>query len=281
MEIQLWRSILCPYELAVKELIVKFEHIISEHRENDLYSPIEQVSGRVKSVSSILEKMQRKHIPMERMEEEVEDIAGIRIICQFEEDIETVANLIQNRADMTIKSEKNYLKHVKQSGYRSLHLIIYYTVETLNGPRKLQAEIQIRTMAMDFWATIEHSLQYKYKGDMPPHVAERLTNAADAIILLDREMSSVRNEIMDAQNSSQMQSNLVKDILNNIENLYRVSSEREVIKIQTEFLRVFHTKDLKQLERFHRQLDIIAEGYRAQAVYHDIGQRQPGKGCIS
>ena len=281
MEIQLWRSILCPYELAVKELIVKFEHIISEHRENDRYYPIEQVSGRVKSVASILEKMQRKHIPMERMEEEVEDIAGIRIICQFDEDIETVASLIQNRSDITIKSEKNYLKHVKQSGYRSLHLIIYYTVETLNGPRKLQAEIQIRTMAMDFWATIEHSLQYKYKGDMPPHVAERLTNAADAIILLDQEMSSVRNEIMDAQNSSQMQSNLVKDILNNIENLYRVSSEREVIKIQTEFLRVFHTKDLKQLERFHRQLDIIAEGYRAQAVYHDIGGHQPGKGCIS
>ena len=280
MEIQLWRSILCPYELAVRELIVKFEHIISEHRENDLYSPIEQVSGRVKSVSSILEKMQRKHIPMERMEEEVEDIAGIRIICQFEEDIETVASLIQNRSDMTIKSEKNYLKHVKQSGYRSLHLIIYYTVETLNGPRKLQAEIQIRTMAMDFWATIEHSLQYKYKGDMPPHVAERLTNAADAIILLDQEMSSVRDEIMDAQNSSQMQSNLVKDILNKIENLYRVSSEREITKIQTEFLRVFHTKDLKQLERFHRQLDIIAEGYRAQAVYHNIGH-QPGKSCIS
>ena len=280
MEIQLWRIILCPYELAVRELIVKFEHIISEHRENDLYSPIEQVSGRVKSVSSILEKMQRKHIPMERMEEEVEDIAGIRIICQFEEDIETVASLIQNRSDMTIKSEKNYLKHVKQSGYRSLHLIIYYTVETLNGPRKLQAEIQIRTMAMDFWATIEHSLQYKYKGDMPPHVAERLTNAADAIILLDQEMSSVRDEIMDAQNSSQMQSNLVKDILNNIENLYRVSSEREITKIQTEFLRVFHTKDLKQLERFHRQLDIIAEGYRAQAVYHNIGH-QPGKSCIS
>ena len=280
MEIQLWRSILCPYELAVRELIVKFEHIISEHRKNDLYSPIEQVSGRVKSVSSILEKMQRKHIPMERMEEEVEDIAGIRIICQFEADIETVASLIQNRSDMTIKSEKNYLKHVKQSGYRSLHLIIYYTVETLNGPRKLQAEIQIRTMAMDFWATIEHSLQYKYKGDMPPHVAERLTNAADAIILLDQEMSSVRDEIMDAQNSSQMQSNLVKDILNNIENLYRVSSEREITKIQTEFLRVFHTKDLKQLERFHRQLDIIAEGYRAQAVYHNIGH-QPGKSCIS
>ncbi|MBS6624968.1 MAG: GTP pyrophosphokinase family protein [Ruminococcus sp.] len=280
MEIQLWRELLDPYQLAVDELTVKFHHIIEEHRNQGLYSPIESVDGRVKSIVSILDKMQRKNVSMNDIEKKIEDLAGIRIICQFEEDIETVASLIQNRSDMTIKSEKNYLKHVKQSGYRSLHLIIYYTVETLNGPRKLQAEIQIRTMAMDFWATIEHSLQYKYKGDMPPHVAERLTNAADAIILLDQEMSSVRDEIMDAQNSSQMQSNLVKDILNNIENLYRVSSEREITKIQTEFLRVFHTKDLKQLERFHRQLDIIAEGYRAQAVYHNIGH-QPGKSCIS
>ena len=266
LEIQLWRSILCPYQLAVRELTVKFEHMIEEHKKNDLYSPIEQVSGRVKSVTSILEKMQRKHIPMERMEEEVEDIAGIRIICQFEEDIDTVAALIQKRSDMQIKSEKNYLKHIKQSGYRSYHLIIYYTVETIEGPKTIQAEIQIRTMAMNFWATIEHSLQYKYKGEMPMHVAERLSKAADAIIALDQEMSSVRNEIMDAQNSSRMQSNLVKDILSSIENLYKSSNKREVEKIQDEFLRVFRTKDLQQLERFHRQLDIIAEGYRAQSV---------------
>ena len=266
MEIQLWRSILCPYELAVRELMVKFEHIIDEHKQNDLYSPIEQVSGRVKSVPSILEKMQRKHILMEHMEEELEDIAGIRIICQFEEDIDTVAAMIQKRTDMTIKSEKNYLKHIKQSGYRSYHLIIYHTVETINGPKQIQAEIQIRTMAMNFWATIEHSLQYKYKGEMPLHVAERLSNAADAIIALDQEMSSVRDEIMDAQNSSQLQSNLVKDILLSIENLYKISNKREVAKIQDEFLRVFRTKDLQQLARFHRQLDIIAEGYRAQSV---------------
>ena len=270
MEIQLWRSILCPYELAVRELVVKFEHIINEYRQNDLYSPIEQVRGRVKSVSSILEKMQRKHIPMERMEEEVEDIAGIRIICQFEEDIDAVAAMIQKRDDMVIKSEKNYLKHIKQSGYRSYHLIIYYTVQTLDGPKKLQAEIQIRTMAMNFWATIEHSLQYKYKGDMPAHVAERLSNAADAIIALDHEMSTVREEIMDAQNSSQMQSNLVKDILLSIENLYKLSNKREVMKIQDEFLRIYKLKDIQQLERFHKQLDNIAEGYRAQAVEHDI-----------
>ena len=270
MEIQLWRELLDPYQLAVDELTVKFHHIIEEHRNQGLYSPIESVDGRVKSIVSILDKMQRKNVSMNDIEKKIEDLAGIRIICQFEEDIDTVAAIIRRRTDMEVKSEKNYLTHIKQSGYRSYHMILYYTVETINGPKRLQVEIQIRTMAMNFWATIEHSLQYKYKGDMPPHVAERLSKASDAIISLDHEMSSVRNEIMDAQNSSQMQSNLVKDILNNIENLYRVSSEREVSKIQDEFLRVFKTKDLRKLERFHRQLDIIAEGYRAQAVHHSM-----------
>ncbi len=270
MEIQLWRNILSPYELAVREITLKFNHMIREHREKDLYCPMEQVTGRVKSISSILEKMQRKHILFENLEQEMEDIAGIRIICQFEEDIDVVASIIQKRSDMQIKSEKDYLTHTKESGYRSYHLIIYYTVETLDGPKRLQVEIQIRTLAMNFWAIIEHSLQYKYKGNMPPHVTERLSKAADAIISLDHEMSSVRNEIMDAQNSSQMQSNLVADILNNIENLYKYSNKREVMKIQDEFFKVYKTKDLQQLERFHRQLDIISEGYHAQAVTNDL-----------
>ena len=269
MEIQLWRSLLEPYELAVKELILKFEHIRQEHRAHDLYSPIEQVSGRVKSVSSILEKMHRKGIRMEEMEEAIEDIAGVRIICQFEEDIGVVAALIRHRSDLQVKSEKNYLKNIKESGYRSYHIIVYYTVETLNGPKKLQAEIQIRTMAMNFWATVEHSLQYKYKGDIPPHVTERLTNAAEAIISLDHEMSLVRNEIMDAQMSSQIQMNLVQEILNEIEHLYRRSNQREVMKIQDEFLKVFESKDIDQLRRFQKELDIIAEGYRAQEVSHE------------
>lgn len=266
MEIQLWRNILSPYELAVRELIVKFNHIITEHKEKGIYSPMEQVNGRVKSIASILEKMQRKNVPMDRLEKDLEDIAGIRIICQFEEDIDAVAAMIQKRSDMEIKSEKNYLTNVKESGYRSYHLIIYYTVQTINGPKRLQMEIQIRTLAMNFWATIEHSLQYKYKGNMPAHVRERLSKAAAAILSLDREMSSVRHEIMDAQNFSQLQTNLVADILNNIENLYKFSNQREVKKIQDEFFRVYESKDLQQLERFHRQLDIISEGYRAQAI---------------
>ena len=270
MEIQLWRSILAPYELAVKELMLKFEHLRLEHKYKDLYSPIESVEGRVKSVSSILEKMQRKSIPLDRMTEEVEDIAGVRVICQFEEDIDAVASLIRHRTDMRVKAEKDYLRHIKQSGYRSYHLIVYYPVQTIEGAKELQVEIQIRTMAMNFWATVEHSLQYKYKGDIPPHVTDRLSNAADAIISLDHEMSLVREEIIDAQVSSQMQARLVQDILSNIENLYRLSNQREVEKIQDEFLRVFQMNDMVILERFQRQLDIIAEGYRAQEVEHPL-----------
>ena len=167
MDILLWHEILEPYELAVKELQVKFRHLIKEHHGKGLYSPIESVSGRVKSVSSILEKMQRKGIVPEEMEEQVEDIAGIRIICQFVEDIEKVADLIQKRSDIEIKSEKDYIRHMKDSGYRSYHLIVYYTVETMNGPKRIQVEIQIRTMAMDWWASVEHKLRYKRscKGD--------------------------------------------------------------------------------------------------------------------
>ena len=266
MDILLWHKILSPYELAVNELVLKFSHMKKEHRERGVYCPIEHVSGRVKTISSILEKMQKKEIPMERMEELVEDIAGIRIICQFVEDIRKVAQLIEARSDIKILYEKDYVKKQKQSGYRSYHLIALYTVQTIDGPKELQVEIQIRTMAMDFWATVEHSLQYKYNTNIPEHIKARLSNAADAIISLDNEMSSVRSEIMDAQLSSQLQHRLVADILNTIENLYRIANKREVEKIQEEFYRVYSLNDLDELRRFHQQLDIIAEGYRAQSV---------------
>ena len=153
---------------------MKFRHLIKEHHGKGLYSPIESVSGRVKSVSSILEKMQRKGIAPEEMEEQVEDIAGIRIICQFVEDIEKVADLIQKRSDIEIKSEKDYIRHMKDSGYRSYHLIVYYTVETMNGPKRIQVEIQIRTKAMDFRASLEHQLRYKSDVEIPEHMSDDL-----------------------------------------------------------------------------------------------------------
>ena len=266
MEIQLWREILNPYELAVKELMTKFNHLIKEHRDRGLYSPIVQVEGRVKSISSILEKCQKKKIDLEDIEERISDLAGVRIICQFVEDIDKVVEIIRGRKDMEIKQERDYIRQMKTSGYRSYHMIIYYTVDTLDGPKRLQVEVQIRTMAMNFWATVEHSLQYKYKRNIPDHIRERLLNAADAIIVLDNEMSTVRSEIMDAQISFQIQANIVADILNNIQNLYKVANKREILKIQDEFYRIYAMNDIDQLERFDKQLDMIAEGYRAQTL---------------
>lgn len=266
MELQLWREILSPYELAVDELTLKFQHIIQEYRTVGRYSPIEQVDGRVKTISSILDKMQRKKINVNDVEAELEDIAGIRLICQFVEDIERVVEIIENRSDMEIKSCKDYISHSKDSGYRSFHVIIYYEVNTIYGKKRLQAEIQIRTLAMNFWATVEHSLQYKYRGNIPEHVTSKLLRASDAIGILDKEMSSVRDEIMDAQNSFRKKANVVSEILHTMQNLYKVANKHEVIKIQDEFYKIYETGDMEQLEHFNKQLDIIAEGYRAQSI---------------
>lgn len=266
MEIQLWREILDPYRLAVDELVVKFNHIIEEYRNAGLYSPIEQVTGRVKKISSILDKMQKKNIAIEEIDDRISDMAGIRIMCQFVEDIEKVVEIIHNRTDMEVVKEKDYIHNMKDSGYRSYHMIIYYDVYTLDGTKRIQAEIQIRTLAMNFWATIEHSLQYKYKGNMPAHIKEKLLKASDAIIVLDEEMGSVRDEIMDAQNIFQIKAMIVSDILINIQNLFKVANKREVLKIQDEFYKVYQSEDFEQLERFSKQLDIISEGYKAQSL---------------
>lgn len=266
MEIQLWREILDPYALAVNELIVKFNHIIEEYKHVGAYSPIEQVTGRVKTISSILEKSQKKNMDLEYFEDKIEDIAGIRIICQFVEDIYKVVDIIKKRSDMRIKSEKDYIENMKKSGYRSYHIIVYYNVETLKGTKELQVEIQIRTLAMNFWATIEHSLRYKYKQNMPEDIRERLSSASEAILILDREMSSVRNEIMDAQNSFTIKANIVADILTNIQNLYKVANKQEVVKIQDEFFRIYQVGDQTELEQFSKNLDIISQRYRAQSL---------------
>lgn len=266
MEIQLWREILDPYTLAVDELITKFNHIIDEYRHVGAYSPIEQVTGRVKTISSILEKAQKKDIEMRNFEQKIDDIAGIRIICQFVEDIYKVVDIIKNRSDMTVINEKDYIESAKKSGYRSYHLIVKYAVETLKGTKELQVEIQIRTLAMNFWSTIEHSLQYKYKQNMPENIRERLSSAAEAILILDREMSVVRDEIMDAQNSFTIKANIVADILTNIQNLYKVANKQEVVKIQDDFFRIYQNGDQDELTEFSRSLDMISARYRSQSL---------------
>ena len=161
MEYEKWDEVLAPYNNAVEELKVKLKNIRKEFITKGEYSPIEFVTGRTKKIASIVSKAKRLNI--QDIEAEMEDIAGIRIMCQFVEDIYNIVNLIKLRSDMTIVYEKDYIKNFKDSGYRSYHVIIKYPINSIAGSKEILCEIQIRTLAMNFWATIEHSLKYKYE----------------------------------------------------------------------------------------------------------------------
>lgn len=267
----MWREILIPYQQAVQEMQVKFESIVNEYHRLGQYSPIEYVAVRVKKISSILDKAKKKGMLLTEIENEIEDIAGIRIICQFVEDIDSVVELIKSRKDMEIKYEKDYVTHTKSSGYRSYHMIIYYEVHTALGEKRIQAEIQIRTMAMNFWATIEHSLNYKYKHNIPEDIRARLIASAEAAHKLDDEISKIRTEVLDAQDSFHFKSSVIADILNNIQNISKVSKdEKEVQSVQDEFYRLWERGGIDELTEFNRRLDSIAENYKAQSLVKSI-----------
>ncbi|MBB6453059.1 putative GTP pyrophosphokinase [Salirhabdus euzebyi] len=194
-----WEAFLAPYQQAVDELKVKLRGMRSQYEYESSHSPIEFVTGRVKPISSILEKARRKQMPMNTIEKEMQDIAGLRVVCQFVDDIYAVGSMLKNRNDFTVVEEKDYISDKKESGYRSYHIIIEYPVETIHGEKLLLAEIQIRTLAMNFWATNEHSLNYKYSGQIPVKIQSRLKRAAEAAFRLDEEMSIIRNDIQEAQ----------------------------------------------------------------------------------
>lgn len=194
-----WDQFLAPYKQAVDELKVKLRGMRAQFDLDSSHSPIEFVTGRVKPIASILDKAEQKGIPLDKLETEMQDIAGLRMMCQFVDDIRPVVNLLRNRNDFEIVEERDYISHKKKSGYRSYHVVIRYPVQTIHGEKKILAEIQIRTLAMNFWATIEHSLNYKYKGVFPLDIQMRLQRAAEAAFRLDEEMSSIRLEIQEAQ----------------------------------------------------------------------------------
>lgn len=194
-----WDAFLAPYYQAVEELKIKLKGIRKQYRQEGRHAPIEFITGRVKTPESILEKMEVRQIPQEDFLEGVQDVAGLRIMCQFVEDIYEVVRLLQQRKDFTILIERDYIHNKKKSGYRSYHVVLEYPVQRIEGEQKILVEIQIRTLAMNFWATIEHSLNYKYKGEYPEVIHERLERAAEAAFLLDEEMSQIRGEIQEAQ----------------------------------------------------------------------------------
>lgn len=211
-----WGTFLIAYNQAVEELKVKLRNIRKEYRKKNEYSPIEFVTGRVKELSSILEKANKLNIPVDKIGTDMEDIAGLRIMCQFVDDIDRVAELIRQRKDMTVLYEKDYINNVKISGYRSYHIVIKYPVNLAEGQKEILAEIQVRTLAMNFWATIEHSLNYKYKHDIPTEIKEKLKNAADAAFQLDEQMREIKDEIKDAQMLFEVKSSLISDIMKDI-----------------------------------------------------------------
>ncbi|EEJ59974.1 GTP pyrophosphokinase [Lactobacillus johnsonii] len=194
-----WDLFLWPYQQAVSELKVKFRSLRQSFLNKGEHSPIEFVVGRVKTVDSIKEKMTRRVIAPEVIENDMQDIAGIRIMCQFVDDIYRVVDLIHERQDMQVVEERDYIQNAKPSGYRSYHMVIEYSVFLPNGPKKIIAEIQIRTLAMNFWATVEHTLNYKYQGKYPEDISKRLKTTAEAAYKLDEEMSSIKDEVQEAQ----------------------------------------------------------------------------------
>ena len=247
MKYEKWDEVLAPYEHAVEELKVKFKNIRKEFLTKGEYSPIEFVTGRTKKISSIISKANR--LEAEDIEKEIEDIAGIRIMCQFVEDIYTLVDLIKARTDMTVIYEKDYITNFKDSGYRSYHVIINYPINSIAGYKEIICEIQIRTLAMNFWATIEHSLKYKYEHYIPKDVAERLRRAADAAFLLDQEMSEIREEI-------------IREVLVKIQELYDLGEISRAINYQRRLDRIDSQKDIKEIVALKEEIEEILQYYK-------------------
>lgn len=262
MAVKEWKSILMPYEQAVEELKTKFKSIRKEYRRKNQYSPIEFVTGRVKEISSILEKANKFEMPLDRIEYEMEDIAGIRVMCQFVDDIEKVVDIIRNRNDMQIVYEKDYITNVKSSGYRSYHIIIKYPIYMASGQKEILAEIQIRTLAMNFWATVEHSLNYKYKHSIPEGVKGKLKSAADAAFQLDTEMMEIKEEIKDAQRLFEVKSDLISDIMNNITELGYLGKHGESVKYREQLSLLLEEGDVIQLTELLNSIKKAVQMYK-------------------
>ncbi|HAE43801.1 MAG TPA: GTP pyrophosphokinase [Clostridiales bacterium] len=259
MMIKNWDEFLLPYEQAVEELKTKFKSIRKEFRVMNEYSPIEFVTGRVKKISSIIEKARRKSVEPEC----VEDIAGIRIICQLVDDIPIVVEHIRSRhgKDMEIVVERDYITNKKESGYRSYHIIISYMVHTAFGDRKILAEIQIRTLAMNFWATIEHSINYKFGENMPEDLRKRLRDSGETASKLDEEMSKIKFEIVDSQEFFMTRSALVARVIKQIQTLFFSGNveKDEIAQLQEEFYLMREQGSIQDLERLNKKLELMIQ----------------------
>ena len=193
-----WQEVILIYNAALKQISMKLEILNDEFQRVHRYNPIEHIKSRLKSSESIVKKL-KKHgyeSTIANMVNRVNDIAGIRVICSFTSDIHQIADMISRQADIRILGVKDYLKSPKANGYKSYHMLVSVPVYLSNRIVDAKVEIQIRTVAMDFWASLEHKIHYKFEGNAPTHIEEELTACARMVSELDNKMLSLNNEIL-------------------------------------------------------------------------------------
>ena len=186
------------YKFALDEISTKLNILEQEFKLMHDYNPIEHISTRLKTPESIINKAQRKNIKLSlpSIKENLQDIAGVRINCSFNSDIYKLSEMIQNQQDIEVVECKDYIKNPKPNGYRSLHLILKIPVFMSDRVENVFVEVQIRTIAMDFWASLEHKIFYKYNKAVPANIIEELTDAAESANELDQKMENLHKEIL-------------------------------------------------------------------------------------
>ena len=192
-----YKELRMMYACAIKEVQTKFEVLETEFKVRYQRNPISSIQTRLKSSSSIIEKMIRKGIPfsIENLEEQIHDLAGIRVICSYVDDIYALAQSLTGQDDITLIEEKDYIKYPKPNGYRSLHLIVSVPVFFSQQKRQIKVEVQIRTIAMDFWASLEHQMKYKREIPDQQHIVAQLKSCAEDIARVDMEMMDIRRRL--------------------------------------------------------------------------------------
>ena len=196
-DVDSWKTVMFLYNAALKEVGTKLEILNDEFQHVHQYNPIEHIKTRIKTPESIVKKLKRNgyETSIENMVKHVNDIAGVRLICSFTSDIYRLAEMIGNQNDLKVLSIKDYIKNPKNSGYKSYHMLVSVPVFLSDSVVETKVEIQIRTIAMDFWASLEHKIYYKFEGHAPEYISQDLKECADMIATLDDRMLSLNEAI--------------------------------------------------------------------------------------
>lgn len=190
-------TVQCRYQAAIREVQTKLEILDDEFQMKHKRNPIHHMQSRMKSIQSMMEKLARRNAPrtISSAVANLTDIAGIRVICSYLQDVYTIAELLTRQDDIHIIRVRDYIKNPKPNGYRSLHLVVEIPVFLSEGRVLVPVEVQIRTIAMDFWASLEHSLRYKAQGKVPEDISQELMQTASDIALLDQRMQTIHDKV--------------------------------------------------------------------------------------